>query len=447
MAGELYRTYEVLIEESVHPDHPKRKQTSKTSLWGDGSTYAALCDTNAVFQDAVCYYTILLAGLAGNAKENGKPLNPLWGELCRRAALPDSDVAKILQRFAANHPKLSDVKSLAGFCEKLFTSVQEASGKMLTWKEDTYRIIEQQGTEQDDQGLPTKCKDMTQFASSWASILCDPTGETEIPGNGVFDRLHRDLHRELLGLPDQNPDAFLYRIQAEISSASKNLRSEFEQKFNVELADCDTEQKRTKKRAGKAREYGKFLRKYRKNAQSNLVTAFRKGLFGKAQKLGLSTVQYAEYITEYRELASKIEKITSPDRRFKRLRYGERDNSFEAVILRFLWLQDDPSKCKVAFDDLKQYLNDATKKPEQSPYLNGEEVKAMPYSAVCKKIFPLFVTPVAGVASKTRSAWWEFDASAFATAAEDVFKYKIRTIERERRVNKLRAVQNAFEGS
>ena len=65
--NELYRTYEVLVEESVHPNHPKREKANKPCLWelDNGEKDAALRDTHMIFQDAVCYYTLCLAGLAG----------------------------------------------------------------------------------------------------------------------------------------------------------------------------------------------------------------------------------------------------------------------------------------------------------------------------------------------------------------------------------------------
>ena len=69
MANELYRTYEVLVEESVHSDHPKRAKdkTDKESKF-NAEIDGALRDTHMIFQDAVCYNTLLFAGLAGNTE-------------------------------------------------------------------------------------------------------------------------------------------------------------------------------------------------------------------------------------------------------------------------------------------------------------------------------------------------------------------------------------------
>jgi hypothetical protein len=71
MANDLYRTYEVLVEESIHPDHPKRAKdkTTKESKFNE-EIDGALRDTHMIFQDAVCYNTtrfVLRVGWAGGS--------------------------------------------------------------------------------------------------------------------------------------------------------------------------------------------------------------------------------------------------------------------------------------------------------------------------------------------------------------------------------------------
>src|SRR6266540_5607744 len=101
MAGELYRTYEVLIEESVHPTHPKRGKTAKNDAYR-ADVHLALVTTNELFQDAVCYYTIMLAGLAGEAKDKkGRLQNPLWKEFTNGKF--KDQAAKVIQRFAIRY--------------------------------------------------------------------------------------------------------------------------------------------------------------------------------------------------------------------------------------------------------------------------------------------------------------------------------------------------------
>jgi IS605 OrfB family transposase len=81
MPNELYRTYEVLVEESVHPDNPKRQRTKKKSR-PNAATARALQTTNDVFQDAVCYYLFLIIGLLRDVPETERDeINPLWRTL------------------------------------------------------------------------------------------------------------------------------------------------------------------------------------------------------------------------------------------------------------------------------------------------------------------------------------------------------------------------------
>lgn len=103
MANELYRTYEVLIEESVHPDNPKRQRTEKESRY-NAMTSRALQTTNDVFQDAVCYYLFLIIGLLRDVPETERyEINPLWRTL--NGPLK-SKVEDLLKRLSKKYPDL-----------------------------------------------------------------------------------------------------------------------------------------------------------------------------------------------------------------------------------------------------------------------------------------------------------------------------------------------------
>ena len=51
MPSELYRTYQVLIEETVDPLHPKREKTRKNDRYNP-DIHHALRVTNGLFQDS-----------------------------------------------------------------------------------------------------------------------------------------------------------------------------------------------------------------------------------------------------------------------------------------------------------------------------------------------------------------------------------------------------------
>jgi hypothetical protein len=111
MPNELYRTYEVLIEETVAPDHPKRAKTRKPDSYNT-EVHDALHTTNALFQDAVCYYTILLAGLAGDEEERqGLPLNPLWWEIAGEGGKFKAQADHVVQRLADKFKSLTGCKT------------------------------------------------------------------------------------------------------------------------------------------------------------------------------------------------------------------------------------------------------------------------------------------------------------------------------------------------
>ena len=67
--SKIHRSYEVLIEETVTAENREQRKhgTSKT-LNHNAKTADALRLTNEMFQDAVCYYTLMLAGMVKDAR-------------------------------------------------------------------------------------------------------------------------------------------------------------------------------------------------------------------------------------------------------------------------------------------------------------------------------------------------------------------------------------------
>ena len=115
MPRELYRTYEVLIEESVAPTHPKRGRTGKNDAY-NAVIHRALRATNDLFQDAVCYYTIMLASLASETKDSkARSLNPLWQELVRGNY--ETQAKEIVHRFSCRYTSCAELTSLENFRE------------------------------------------------------------------------------------------------------------------------------------------------------------------------------------------------------------------------------------------------------------------------------------------------------------------------------------------
>lgn len=307
MPSELYRTYEVLIEESVHPEHPKRKKTGKACAWGDGKTYAALRDTNAIFQDAVCYYTILLAGLAGEAKANGKLLNPLWTELCQREAQSKEDVAKVLQRLAANYPGLPKVDCLKNSLTSVLTQ-----GKSEADKTESYQILEAQLKGDGDE---IDIEKLTIFAHDNGLRLCSITSQRRMPGSAPLDRLYWRLHSN-------------QSCHDNVPAMVKEIL-DFLETTSIEPSD---------------------------RVKAHYKTAFTAAKSKKAKKL-LPLVQ-----NQFVSIEAEIEKAEEDDKRFVWLHKTGPINPMAWLLARFLWLQKDESLAKVALEDLVAFIQRPGKK-------------------------------------------------------------------------------------
>ncbi|MBI2061713.1 MAG: hypothetical protein HYT87_18385 [Nitrospirae bacterium] len=292
--NELYRTYEVLIEETVHPDNPKRKTSNKPGVW-DQQKYDALRDTNAVFQDAVCYYTILIAGLGGD-------LNPLWGEMCEREEHPGNDVTKVLQRLAANYPGLPHAQSVRELVSGALTQ-----GKSETERKRTYEILESQLAGEDTE---LDIENLTMFAHDNGLRLCSPTSKRKMPGSALLNRLYWMIH----GAPQSHADV----------AAMVTLIDEF--RNSVELPSQD-------------------------RVKEHYQAAFTVAKCGRAKKLRpLIEAQLAD-------LQAHIQEEAHTDRRFVWFHRSGPVNPMAHLVARLLWFQNDEVLARIALEDLVGFIS------------------------------------------------------------------------------------------
>ncbi len=464
MPADLYRTYQVLIEESVDPQHPKREKTAKNDNHNP-SIHRALCVTNELFQDAVCYYTILLSGLAGNEKDGQRPLNPLWHEIADDNGKYKTAADTVVRRMAAKYKPLVGCETAINLRDKVFLKGEaqnagsegsQTAEQKVQMAADTYRIIQQQAVISDDESGEDEGAKLNEFANNWASILCDPEGETLIPGTGVFDEIHGKLKAASFARGDVDR-----LLVAAFSSASAWVDAAFEaahakalqekaQKRDAACAKAKTEKAKAKKqtewttkiealKSAKAENRAKFLAEYRANAVETINDAVSDGLKGERKHYCMTEESFDKVQSELKRLTVGAEGTPTP----QRLRYGKNTNSFEAVLLRYwrvLPCQSTSLRLKAAvWKAVKRYIT--KKEPITPPTLNGKTVTAMPYAAGCRIAFPLFGKTMLEIPTKDRSPWWEFERAAFMHAADDVFKFKRRTAQREAKVNRLRVVQ------
>jgi len=456
--NELYRTYEVLVEESVHPNHPKREKANKPCLWelDNGEKDAALRDTHMIFQDAVCYYTLCLAGLAGNEKHKdgvmaGKPLNPLWGHLT--GAMKERTEA-VIRRLAANYQPLAGIKTTEEFLNRVYSEPLRMSPEKPESEQDAvkemrsqcYRLIERYGTKTKENG-GLECGDMSSFANTWASITSDPNGGTNIPGNGPYDGISRMLKKRVTAqmTVDDAKKRIERALMASAYLAGKHNTSDCDASFQRDLAEKKSDQAKAQFIKEREKESIGFLEKRRGQIIKATKSAIEKAFFSeKASDLGLSEKEFADAKAAIKKQADDVAGST---KQLIRLRYGERDNAFEKAMFRYWFLRDDANELvrRAALADFRRFIE--KDKPEPAPELDGFRYRQMPYrhEAKAKIAFPLFGKLCLGIPTVERSPDWDFDKAAFAAAAEDLFKYKIRTRDREEKVRKVLGIVKAYE--
>ncbi len=481
MPSELYRTYEVLVEESVHPDHPKRERTSKPCLWeqDNGEKDAALRDTHMIFQDAVCYYTLCIAGLAGNEKLDGKPLNPLWNYLTTPAEKGGikEDTAKVIRRLAAHYKSLTGVKTAEEFLNRVYSEPMRTppgisdgdKQPVMLMRAQCYRLLEMYGAPTKDTGAQ-ECADMSAFARTWVSLTSAPDSDAEIPGNGAYDRVSWELKAKLKPEMDEKQAAEIvestlleYSREAEDWN-TKDCASSYAEKTDKlrhavieteKLPDANEDKPKTLRTAKAALEKhlsgrADFEKKFFANRKDKLgaavVSALSKPFAAdKASDIGLTDDEFQK---AKKDISSLAEATETKGHAHIRLSYkGGNPNSLEKAVLRYWLLRDNPDKTigRAALADFRRFIEKDD--PIAEPKLGDTRFREMPFKRANAKIaFPFFGKECLKIKSDAVSPDFEFDKTAFATAAEDVFKYKIRTAVRAEKVRKFLNVVRAYEG-
>jgi len=467
MASELYRTYEVLIEETVHPSHTKRGRTGKDSRY-NADTHAALRTTNELFQDAVCYYTIMLAGMCRDADRN-----PLWEAWMNQPKLR-SQLDSVVGKLSKDYPGavFNGAADLEAFLAKAYSyRGAGGDGNLLPLRQSPpspesltqtlFGHIKPMFVSTDEESGAEKCGDLMPAANTVRGWLCNPSGNTNLAGMGVYDC----LHREFLELMKSDPDGVEWVKSHE---ASKRGTKESKAKAKAESAARSglvfkkrdiLKQVRDRvrgvvdQRAGQLRE-----RAVQKARDANAGNALGPAAVAELLKEGWTTTKKgpydglfsnlpgASYLTGIAQRETKAITDAAETERFVRIQelgatgVKRDDHKFSRPLYRLCWLMDSSdADWQAAVKDILEYV--VANKPEAA---SGS---MMPYQTVPQEpLFPHF-TNCLGIPLKAgdQAAWGAFDQAALATAAEDVFKFKIRTDERAGRVRKLRMLKKDVE--
>jgi IS605 OrfB family transposase len=265
----IHRSYEVLIEETVSAENrAQRKHGTSKPLNHNTKTTEALRLTNDLFQDGVCYYTIMLAGMVKDAcwtdellesatwmKEKidaeqwkvrkaqllGKRINPLW-ELIRSSATSANVVGRLNQNWY-RHAIFFGAKTAEELVAKAFCyqGEERLSGKSRTEKRRNNSPTKEMLLHTFVKSLlcdamqfkasKVALKDMASFAGIWSGYLCTPAGSNNPKGTGIYDRLHSKLRtladNSDLGRTWQSLKNDLLRLGKD----AKEARKESEQKI------------------------------------------------------------------------------------------------------------------------------------------------------------------------------------------------------------------------
>lgn len=559
MANDLYRTYEVLIDESVHDDHPKRAKTNKDSRFNP-EIDAALRDTHTIFQDAVCYNILCFAGLAGSEPppggERGRDfLNPLWKHLTTSAKEGgiQEETRRVIRRLATHYTPLKaldrDGVTAEDFVNLVYSAPLQIRAEMtpeqrqavLDLRAKCYRILEMFGAPVKENGKQ-ECADMSAFTNTWAGLTSKPDSDTEIPGNLAYDCVSRELKTELKDtLSESNAAALIQKtLRKYAAAAQRRNRKDCGQKFLEERdsllkavseaeallnSDSGGAKRLTEAKFAlaefenrKSQFRAEFFKNRRDGLKGAVISALEKPLAAKkasdlagvneadftaaktylealhaflvathdveaaadklesAKKLKDSNATKQEKIekaegeltkarsakdaamekfddkerTHAKQLAARLaRKDEARAHGFIRLHYkGGRTGSFENAMFRYWLLRDHPNETvrRVALADFRKFIKDD--KPDDEPRLDGVHIAEMPFKSKGADIaFPLFGKKCLGIETIHSSPDWDFDKAAYATAAEDVFKYKIRSQKRAKEVAERVSIVRAFEGS
>lgn len=468
MPSELYRTYEVLIEESVRPTHPKRGGTNKADGY-QANVHQALVTTNELFQDAVCYYTIMLAGMCRDGNQN-----PLWDSWMHRPKM-QSQLELVIKKLAKDYPRAlfhgaTTIEAFTTQCYS-YTGTQEdgtALPRRVAPLEGTLleatllnNIKPEMVTANEETGEET-CGNLMPAANTVRGWLCNPCGNTNLKGMGVYDCLHREIRT----LVEKHPDggAWIAHLEAskkgtkQSKEAAKGaailkrdlLMSDTAVLSSVRSRVLEIAEQRQRQLSDRARQKakaesggtGSVEEKFDKLLALGWAST-KKGPYNDLFS-GLPPESHLELIAIHENRAIKNASVSD---RFKRLQElgadGAKrdDHKFSKLLYRLLWLSEDDANAhwKNAVKDILSYAVD--NRPV-SP-AGG----TLPYqSRPQEPLFPHF-TNCLGIPLKKgdQSAWGSFDQSALATAAEDLFKYRNHTAERMRKVERLRALKKSVE--
>lgn len=441
----IYRTYEVLIEETLSANDPKRQKSAKPSR-ENTATRRALETTHQIFQDAVCYYILCLIGLVRDATEAAADgteieINPLWHTLTTGAQGTRTDelVRALCKRYP--HAPWRESHGLLPFYGAVYDWKRLGLNTVSAQLTSTYKLLFSQAVgENTDDMAASALEDLKSFAGTWIAILCNENGDTTIPGGGVYDTVHRQLKAN----PHDDANLLANVVGASFDQALKERLVDLEERKETTVQRLTLENLQARKKKSPERIMASaetaLAMKIRKECLT-LREAYVRALSpDKTRKYcSLSAVQIQEALALVRAKPLTVES-------FPRFRFGARDNSFEQPLFRYNLLKDIAGCRDAVVHDVWEYVRN--EQPEAALLDSaGHFLQVLPYQTTGREpLFPYF-TNCLGISVANRAAWFDFDKSAFKRAAEEVFKYRIRSDKRRSEYDAKAARVLAMEGT
>jgi len=422
----IYRSYEVLVEETAG-NHKSRQngKTRKELRANCDNTRRALKVTHELFQDAVCYYIFCLAGLVKDARDqNGEPINRMWEYLHSESML--STTNRIAAHLGKKYFKQPDLG--ANPTEKLLESIY-ASTPTKRLAHDTaalnglYRKLAGEAVQIKKQGKGKNAKtkaaltDMAQFASNWYQRLSNPAstqgGEEVISQNNAY---WLKVAAELTPVAEQE-------LRSDFDDAAYAKRLELKYCFNSPVTELSSED--ALKDYGLAfgvTEPGKPNSFWNKPLKTAVAALTR---YASPRDPSVPKVTFEDAVAKLRECAQ--DRQLSSTFAYPAVASGSKPSGTYWLCLRYKF---SPSP------QTRRHLYENIQKRKPTDPTN-------PLAAIRAEfglVFPFF-TNLLGLSPKSGegAVWTGFDKSAFKRAAEEVFKYRLRSDERAEQVRKRRA--------
>lgn len=430
----IYRSYEVLVEETAE-NHKTRNagKTKKGFKSHHENTCRALKVTHELFQDAVCYYILCLIGLVKNERDkDGEPINLMWeclhsdsmrGATHRIAAhlgktyfkqseLGANPTYKLLEFIYPNIP----AKNLANETVALKSVYQQLAGAAVQSKK--------QG-----KGKNAKVKaslaDMAKFASNWYQRLANHAStqggqKIESRNNNYWLKVATELK------PVVEPE-----LRADFDDAAYAKQLELMYCFNSPVNELSKEDA--------LKDYGL--------AFGVVESGEAKSFWGKPLKTVVdSLARYASPsdqdlpLVTFENEVSALHDYAQDEKRQTEFNYPAVSSGYKPSGTYWLCLRykfsPSPHTRRQLFENIKK---------------RKETDAADPLAVVRSEfgyVFPFF-TNLLGLSPKSGdgAVWTGFDKSAFKRAAEEVFKYRLRSDERGEQIRKRRAKIDALNGT